>query len=64
MSVGQLFDRIRISMPQDNPQSLSRDDAAALVAYICSKNSFPSGDADLSTQGDVLNQIKYMANKP
>ena len=64
MTVGQLFDRVRISMPQDNPQSLSREDVAALLAYIFSKNSFPTGDTALSTQGDVLTQIKYMANKP
>ena len=64
MTVGQLFDRIRISMPQDNPQSLSREDTAAILAYLFSKNSFPVGQTELPTQGDVLGQIKYMANKP
>jgi mono/diheme cytochrome c family protein len=64
MTVGQLFDRVRISMPQDNPQSLSREETAALLAYIFSKNSFPAGEAALSPQGEVLTQIKYMANKP
>jgi mono/diheme cytochrome c family protein len=64
MSVGQLFDRIRVSMPQDNPQSLSREDVSALLAFIFSKNSFPAGQTDVPTDGTVLGQIKYMANKP
>jgi len=64
MTVGQLFDRIRLTMPQDDPQSLNRDDTASLVAYMLSKNGFPAGSNALPTEGDALAHIKYLANKP
>ncbi len=64
LTVAQLFDRTRTSMPQDNPQSLTREEAAALLAFIFQKNGFPSGDSDLSERGEMLGQIKYQANKP
>src|SRR5262245_36792540 len=31
LTVGQLFDRTRTSMPQDNPQSLTREEVASLL---------------------------------
>jgi mono/diheme cytochrome c family protein len=64
LTVAQLFDRTRSSMPQDNPQSLSRDDTAAILAYLFRKNGFPPGSADLSSAGEALNAIKYVAVKP
>ena len=60
----QLFDRTRSSMPQDAPQSLSREETTSLMAYIFSKNNFPSGEIDLSERGEMLGTIKYVATKP
>src|SRR5437899_5991083 len=57
----QLFDRTRSSMPQDAPQSLGREDTAALIAYLLSKNNFPAGEGDLSERGEMLGVIKYVA---
>ena len=34
LTVGALYDRIRTSMPQDNPTSLSRDQYADILAFI------------------------------
>lgn len=64
LTMAQLFDRTRSSMPQDNPQSLARDEAATLLAYLLKKNGFPVGQADLSSAGEYLGQIKYVAIKP
>jgi len=64
LTVAQLFDRTRTSMPQDNPQSLSREEAATLLAFIFKKNGFPAGSGDLSDRGEMLGMIKYQANKP
>lgn len=64
LSVAQLFDRTRTSMPQDNPQSLSRDDCAAILAYLFRKNGFPAGPADMASDGGTMNGIKYVAVKP
>jgi mono/diheme cytochrome c family protein len=63
LTVDQLFDRIRNTMPQDNPQTLSRDDTAALVAYVLDKNGFPAGDAALPAAGDALAKITYTATQ-
>jgi mono/diheme cytochrome c family protein len=64
LTVNQLFDRTRTSMPQDNPQSLSREETATLLAFIFSKNGFPAGTTDLSDRSEMLGTIKYQANKP
>jgi quinoprotein glucose dehydrogenase len=64
LSVGDLFERIRISMPQNNPGSLSRAENADVVSYILQKGGYPKGEAELPTQADALNQIKFLATKP
>ena len=64
LSVGDLFERIRISMPQNNPGSLSRAQNAEVVAFILQKGSYPAGTEELSGQTDVLNGIKFLATKP
>ena len=64
LTVAQLFDRVFTSMPQDAPRSLSREETAAVLAYILQKNSFPAGQTDLTDQMDVLKQIQYAAKKP
>ena len=64
LTLGDLADRLRISMPQDNPQSLSRDQTAELVATILKGNRMPAGQADLPVQPEYLKMIKYKANKP
>ena len=64
LNVGQLFDRVRDTMPQDDPQTLSREDTAALLAFMFVKNGFPPGEVPLPGDGDSLFRIKYLANKP
>jgi mono/diheme cytochrome c family protein len=64
LSVGNLFDRTRSSMPQDNPQTLMPEETASLLAFIFKKNNLPAGQADLSDRADILAQIKYTARKP
>jgi mono/diheme cytochrome c family protein len=63
LSLGQLFDRIRTSMPQNNPGSLSRQQNADILSFILLKGNAPAGSAELSTQSEVLNTIKYVATK-
>jgi mono/diheme cytochrome c family protein len=64
LSVGDLAERIRVSMPQDKPQSLSREQAADLVAAILKANHMPAGQSELPSSADSQKQIKYKANKP
>ena len=63
-SLGQLFDRMRTSMPQNNPGGLSRQQNADILAFILSKGSAPVGKTELPTQSEVLNTIKYLAMNP
>ena len=58
LTVGDLFDRIRKTMPQDDPTRLTRQQDADVLAYILNLNRFPAGKTELSTQSEVLKQIK------
>jgi mono/diheme cytochrome c family protein len=64
LTVGDLFDRIRVSMPANNPGKLTRQQTADILAYILSFNKFPAGNTELATQTEVLKQIKLEATKP
>jgi len=64
LSLGDLFERIRISMPQNAPGSLSRQQNADILAYVLSKMNMPVGAMELATQTEVLNEIKFLAQKP
>src|SRR4249919_1036204 len=50
LSLGDLFERIRVSMPQNSTGSLSRQQNADILAYILSKASVPAGSTELPTQ--------------
>jgi mono/diheme cytochrome c family protein len=58
LTAGDLFDRIRTTMPADRPGKLTRDQNADLLAFILSTNKFPAGKAELSRQSETLKEIK------
>jgi mono/diheme cytochrome c family protein len=58
LTVGDLYDRIRVSMPQDNPGRLTRQQDADIVAYMLAFNQYPAGKAELDTHSEVLKQIQ------
>jgi len=64
LSVGDLFDRTRATMPQSKPGSLSREAGAQILAYVLSRNEFPAGKADLPQASEVLKEIKIETVKP
>ena len=64
LTMGDLFERIRISMPQNNPGSLSGQQNADILAFVLSANKFPAGQTELSNQGMALKDIKFEAKKP
>jgi mono/diheme cytochrome c family protein len=63
LTLGDLYDRIRTSMPADRPGSLSRQDNADVIAYILQFNQFPSGKEELPRDALVLKQILFKATK-
>lgn len=56
-TAGALFDKIQVTMPLNEPGSLTEQDAADLVAYILKVNHFPSGPSPLPKDAAVLNGI-------
>ena len=63
LTVGDLFDRIRKTMPQDDPTRLSRQQDADIVAYLLSLNRFPAGKTASSGGSRRLPEIKIDAKK-
>ncbi len=60
LTVGDLFERIRVSMPANNPGSLSRQDNTDIVAFMLKFSKYPSGTTELPTITEALKQIKIV----
>ena len=60
-SVGDLFDKISMTMPALEPGSLKPEQAADLIAHILSVSKFPAGAAELAPQLEALQQIRIGA---
>jgi mono/diheme cytochrome c family protein len=63
LTLGDLFDRIRTTMPQDNPGSLPRDQYADILAFILKANALPSGAKELDRRSEYLKAIGFSAAK-
>ena len=64
LTVGDLFERMRVSMPQDDPGRVSRQQHADILAFLLSANRFPAGKTELDKQTEVLKLIRFEAEKP
>ena len=62
--MGDLSERIRTTMPVDNPGGLTRAQNADILAFMLQKAGAPAGQANLPTNVDQLNAIKYAGKKP
>jgi mono/diheme cytochrome c family protein len=61
LTVGDLFERIRISMPADRPGKLTRAQDADVLAYMLSVSEYPPGKVELGPQTEALKQIRIEA---
>jgi hypothetical protein len=64
LTMGDLFDRIRKTMPQSAPGRLTRQQDADILAYMLSVNKFPVGKTELYRQSEMLKEIRFDAAKP
>ena len=64
LAVGDLFERLRISMPQGEPGSVSRQEKADILAFLLEANDFPAGDMELANRTAMLAGINFLAQKP
>ena len=63
LSVGDLFERIRISMPADAPGTLKPSEVADVIAFMLNKGHFPAGQTDMPADAAALKHIKYVATE-
>jgi len=63
LSIGDLVDRIRSSMPLDRPGALSRQENVDVVAYILRFDQFPAGKEELPRDSQTLKQIQFKARQ-
>lgn len=61
LSVNDLFERTRISMPQDRPGQLSRPAYADVITYLFRVNKFPAGNDELKPDGAIMSQIRIIS---
>ena len=63
LTVGDLFERIRATMPIDNPGQLPRPQTADVIAFVRWANSWPDGRTELPPEPAALRQIRIQATK-
>ena len=59
--VGSMFERIKVSMPEDGPGRLSDEEYTDVVAFILDSNSYPAGDTELPADKAALDEIMIVA---
>jgi S-disulfanyl-L-cysteine oxidoreductase SoxD len=62
LSLADLFERIRTTMPQNAPASLSRPQYADILAFVLETGKFPAGTTALDPA--ALMPIKYRTYRP
>jgi cytochrome c len=62
-SLGELFDRIRISMPEQNPGSLSGQTVADILALLLQQGRYPAGREELPPVRQELDAIVFLKEK-
>lgn len=61
LPVGSLFERIKVTMPEDGPGRLSDEEYTDVVAYMLDRSDYPSGDTELPADKEALDRIMIAA---
>ena len=59
LTVGDLYERVRTTMPLNNPGGLTRDEYAAILAFMLKANGFKAGPRDLYSRTEFLNTMRF-----
>jgi mono/diheme cytochrome c family protein len=59
-TVGDMVEKMRQTMPADDPGKLTPAQATDIAAYILSKNKYPVGQTELATEVAALKQIRIV----
>jgi cytochrome c1 len=63
LSVGDLFERVRISMPPSGPTGVPPETKVDILAHIFNQNKYPAGTTELEPKTEVLKTIKIELKK-
>ena len=64
LTLGDLFDRTRLTMPADKPGSLKPEQTADLIAFLLQQAKLPAGQIELPSDLAALKTIKFISPKP
>jgi len=64
LGLNKLFDKIRLTMPKDDPGQLGVQQKADILAYVLSVNKFPAGKKELPLKSDELKEIRFDGKRP
>jgi mono/diheme cytochrome c family protein len=62
-AVGDLFEKIRTTMPADSVGTITPRQSVDLVAYILKLNEFPAGEGELAAEAAQLKEIGIRSQK-
>ena len=63
LTLGDLFERIRISMPPNGPNTVTSAQKADILAHILKFNQYPAGQTELEAKTEALKLIKIEMKK-
>lgn len=63
-TLADLQERIRTTMPNDDPGSYGRALITDVIAYVLSVNGFPAGAVELPAGSEALRAIRLVTGKP
>ena len=64
LTVGDLSERVRITMPPNKQGVLSRQQIVDILSYLLNANGFPAGKTELDPKTELLKQIRIEGTKP
>ncbi len=64
LTVADLFERVRVSMPPANPNGVNRQGKADIIGYLLSVNGVSPGTTELSRRTADLRAISFDAVQP
>ena len=64
LTVGDLFERVRRTMPPNKLGRLTRQQIVDILGHVLKINGFPAGKTELDPKTESLKQIRIEANKP
>lgn len=63
LTIGDLYERIRVSMPPSGPSGVPPAQKADIVAHIMNLNKWPAGTTELEPKTEALKLIKIEMKK-